>query len=396
VPLLAFLGATRAFGRRAGAAALVLTALDPVLVDHARMARPYPLAEAAALLAFLGVARSLETGAWRDRLLAYGGAVLAVYAHFLFLAVLPAVFLGSLAAGRARRREVARDALVAVVALVPALGQMLSLYFRRADLAWVQERSLAPLASLAPVTSIVALLAGLPFLAKRRAWVFPAASLGLTLLGIFTLRALGSNILVGRYLALGVVSAALLVAWAIGSLPRAVGAGALALAAIVPVPLDGLILDPRAALASSLVREARPQGWRDAALCLDGLEPAPGEPVLLWSLFIEGNLLARPGGATAERRSFLSSPLDDRPGGSPPRHPLLLTAQWGVPGQADYFEGEIAPRLERASRFFLIADPRYERRFEGWLARRFSGRFHCAFRSPELGGPLFVTRWEAG
>src|SRR5205085_2928083 len=136
VPLLGYLGCARAFGRRAGAAALLLLALDPALVRQAETARPYAFAGAGVLLAFVGL--------WR--------------------------------------------AVLALVVVRWMLG----------------ARSESP--------------------SSRGSMAFAAFAFGLTVLGLFSMLALGSNIVHERYLALARLSVPIAGAWLIGRLRRAAGA----------------------------------------------------------------------------------------------------------------------------------------------------------------------------
>src|SRR5581483_4418893 len=115
-----------ALGPRAAGAALVILAFDPALVHAAESARPYALAELFALVALAGLPRASVHGARSARAVAWSAAVLAVYAHPVFAPLVPALVLGALAAeGRGyARRALAQDALLALVALLPALAQM--------------------------------------------------------------------------------------------------------------------------------------------------------------------------------------------------------------------------------------------------------------------------------
>lgn len=401
VPLLGYLAAARAWGRRAGAVALVLLAFDPHLIHYSETARPYPLAHAGTLLAVLGLVRAVETGSVAWRAVAWGGAVLAVYAHYIFAPLLPALLLGALLSERRAyaRRALLADLALATVALVPALRHMAAISARRSELAWVSTRNLAVLGSVLPARVRWFALAGAAWglasarvagrrLAGRALLAFALGSGALAAGALLALLVAGSNILDERYLALALVAMPLASAWALASLPRPIAAVALAVVAVLNVR----------AYDQRWHRDAWRQEWREAAAELRAHEPRPGEPVLIWSGFLEARLVLDPRRTTPELRGFLASPLDDQPGypeSGLTYHALSHGVDWSIPGMRDYFEGVLAPDLARSARFFLVAPPSYAPVFEPWLASRFPGRFECVQRSRVFFAPAVVSVYRA-
>ena len=389
---LAGLGAAWGFGRRAGAVALLLAATDPALVGHARDARPYALAQAATLLAWVGVARASRSGRARDRALAWGGAVLAVYAHTLFVPVLGACALALASTVRREQRpRLALEGILAALALAPLVPQAVSLAQRREQLAWVE--SVDPrvlLTVLAPehrwplgLALVWLVVAGRRAAASR--WrargnsgvsVRFLASAAVGSIGlVLALTALGSNAVAGRYLALAQVALVPLVAWALASVPRALGAALVVLAAALGI-------------AHAPVTPRSPQSWSSAAAALDTLAPPSSEPVLLASPFVEVEQVETAAGLSPGLRSFVAAPLEVRPGAREPgRDYVLIPAAWLAP----YLETVVAPRLESARGFTFVGSRSRADAFEKWLDLRFAGRFRSRV---VLDGDPVVDRYE--
>ncbi len=397
VPLLGYVGAARAFGRRAGAAVLLILAFDPALIWQAEQARPYPLAEAGALLSFLGVVRAVETGRALDRFLAWGGAVLAIYGHYVFVPILPALVLGVVASEKRAysRRDLLLDVAIAVLALVPALRHMTALFQRRHELEIVHSMGINLLyVSLPPWVRWWA-LAGAVFaigtgglrMRGRGPLAFAFAGGALTSLAIIVFLLLGSNMLEERYLALGATLMPVVAGWAISRLPAPIAALGLSF-----VCAQGMQDYDRRWL-----RVFWHQEWREAAADLRSLEPRPEEPILLWTGFIEANLVAKPGRVTPQLRSFLASPLEDHPGHPESGRPYLLLAYgpaFYFPEQPVFYEAEVVPRLAAARRFFMVVPKGYKEEFEKWLGLRFPEVWKCVRTSRVYNAPVLVAVYE--
>jgi hypothetical protein len=397
VPLLGYVGAARAFGRRAGGAVLLILAFDPALIWQAEQARPYPLAEVGALVSFLGVVRAVETGRTLDRFLAWGGAVLAIYGHYIFTPIVPALILGVLASekGAYARRDLLLDGAVALLALVPALRHMAVLFQRRHELEFVHTMGINLLSvSLPPwvrwwaAAGIVFAIGttGLKF-RGRGPLAFALAGGTLTSLAIIIFLLLGSNMLEERYLALGATLMPVVAGWAISRLPAPLAALGLSF-----VCVQGLQdYDYR------WIRVFWHQEWREAAADLRSLEPRPDEPILLWTGFIEANLVAKPGRVTPQLRSFLASPLEDHPGHPESGRSYLLLAYgpaFYFPEQPAFYEAEVVPRLGAARRFFVVVPRGYRVEFEKWLALRFPEAWKCSRASRVYSAPAVVAVYE--
>ncbi|HZV01178.1 MAG TPA: glycosyltransferase family 39 protein [Planctomycetota bacterium] len=394
VPLLGYFAAARAFGRRAGAAALVLLAFEPALVFESENARPYALAHAFTLLSALGLSRALETGALRDRVLAWGGAVLAIYAHYVFAPLGPAIVIGALASERrvyASRRALV-DAAVSFVLLIPAWRDMAALLARRNELAWVEVFSLAPIGSLLPpiVRYVVGVAVVVTVLRVSRPWkgrgllVFAGMNGALVAAALLVLYCIGSNILDQRYVAVGAATVPLASAWAIAGMPRAAGALALALVAALGVRAHD-------------TREVKdPLEWREVRVALDAEHPTPAEPVLFWSGYIEHHLLLKKGRVGPEVGAFLVAPIEDVPGfPETSRRFVPLTYLRGSPeAQLGYYESSLFFEIADAHRFFIIAHPSYRGELDRWIQTRFRGRFRLTHLSRVYTAPVVLAVYE--
>ena len=215
-----------------------------------------------------------------------------------------------------------------------------------------------------------------------------AGSVGLVL----ALLAVGTNIVATRYLSLAHLLEIPLLAAVVTCVPGRLVAAALAAWLVLgsaATVTDGGRLETK--LAANWGQE-----WDKAGAALDALRPAPDEPVLLWTGFVEADLVGRPGRLDTRLRGFLCSPLADRPG-RPEDDPFrfgLLTYRWNVPGQPEHFEREIVPRLARCRRFFVVAHPGYLRELEQWLAARFPETFARRFTSREYVAPVVVSQFD--
>ena len=314
--------------------------------------------------------RALESGRARDRALAWGGAVLAYYAHPVFAPLLPAVGLTCLFAARARNarystRQVLGDAALALVLALPALAHAVLVFGRRGEVSWVRDANWAVLGSaLTTEQGVVVTVAALglalsllrrgpaaeattAFLRRRRG---PLAGVALVALGPIALAtllyALGSNVLDERYLALSELAGVLAVAAVVSRLPVALGAAALVLLAWCPFTPG---VDPE--------HPDRPDYGR-AAATLDVVAPRGTELVLFHSGFVEGNEIARGREIAPLRRSFLEAPLEvrlrQRGAG---RAYTILPFEWTDKATAGYLEATVLPRVRLAPELFLVATP---------------------------------------
>jgi hypothetical protein len=382
--------AARALGRGGGLATLLLAATHPALVEHARDARPYALAEAAAGLAFLGVARAASGGGARDRALAWGGAVLSVHAHFLFAPLLAAV---GLALARTGARRTLVEGGLAALALLPAAPQVLDLWARRETLVWVETFDPRVLAAVIPREhrwSLVLALGGilskrLASTGTRRSGTRPALSASVRFLLaaaagslglVVALTALGTNVVASRYLALAELALLPLVVGTIAGAPRAVAAVALALAAVLSV--------------QSISSGAGRPDWTGAARKVESLALGMDVPVLLSSGFVEANQIVAPGALSPRLRSFVEAPLEVRPGAPPPgRAYVLLPAAWRTAGLEESLDRTVAPALEGKRSFVLVARRDFAERFRVWVnERRPADRFACERVSDDAAEPV--------
>jgi hypothetical protein len=394
------LAAGRLNGARAGAWAAGFLWLSYPATVASVDARPYGLAMLCASLAVLGYVRACTTGDLTGRALWVAGGAASVWAHYIqapFIAGLAVthLILPPLRTTYRTTRWLTDCALVVVLAS-PSTLQLLALAQRREALDWQLNVSQVPvLATLLPF--LLAVLVPPAPGARERQPVRRAVVLALGLailvhvmaLEIATL--LGTSLLAARYLRVVLIPAAILAGV---NLSRLTGRDRV-------LPLVGFAL-PTALLLGAAYRvtgafsEAGHQDWRGAVAVLwRELEGDPGTPVLYRSGFVEDDGVPD-GSASPARLAPLRSP-----GRVPPRMELVaLTYRWAHPRRARYFDEVVAPRLNVATRFFLLSPPSrepgagsYPGNVERWIATRWPGRFRVV-RLPVARG-LVLTRFEA-
>jgi hypothetical protein len=390
VPLLGYVGASRAFGRRAGLAALLLLAVHPELVSQARAARPYPPAAAAALVSFLGVERACATGAVGARLLAWGGAVLATYFHPLFAPLLLAVPAAALADRRAwPAAAVARDGALAALVVSPALAHTAHLFARRHELAFIADLDLGTImGTVFPPIGVLVLLAAA--LRARRVdttrWsgpvVFAAVGTALPVLLALVMWLLGASISAERYLSLALLCGLLLFAGALARLPRRAAAAALVLLAV-----------PNAFALPEVIGRPRFLYVQDT---LAAAGAGAGDLVLVQASYIESQLVTDPERWTHDRERFVLAPYELAPGRTLlPREYVVLPERWVDAQVEPYLASRVAPRLAGRRRFFVLGTVDHDARLSAWIEARFGDHFRSAWRS-DAKNVFMVRRFEAG
>lgn len=121
--------------RVAGCAAVALLLCANVFQDAVLSARPYALGLLAALLSLLYLRRLTESFSWREAALLSVSCCAAFYAHYLFAAICIAHGWHILRTPRLFRR-MAGWILLSLVASLPAVPQLLSLFTRREGLSF--------------------------------------------------------------------------------------------------------------------------------------------------------------------------------------------------------------------------------------------------------------------
>lgn len=380
--LCAFAASKSAGGLRCAAAGALLLAVHPRLAYDAHNARPYALCTLGLGLCFLGAVRAAQSGAARDRALAWGGALLAVYGHRLFASLLPALLLASLAARGPRYtpRKILADSALAFVVLLPQFDDMVVslLGGGQGGLAttWAPPANLATVNLMATPGIAVALLAwaGLA-LARRVGAVRPRASpkrsnpvARAARVFLISLAASHTALLVGLSLGKGnflnpryatplAFSTCLLLGCLVGRWPRPVGALTLCVLAL-----------------SGLSRQSPPRGprgwvqeWNRARAAVLRLAP-PSAPVLVWSGQVEAAFLYRPEPPPRWVEEILVAPIRIAPGLPDLPNPCLpLPRGWNLrPEHFRYMEEHLAPALENAERFVIVAPSGYVALFRDW------------------------------
>jgi 4-amino-4-deoxy-L-arabinose transferase-like glycosyltransferase len=332
---LTYLLAARYVERRAALFAGAIMALSPFAVRWSTDARPYCTLMFFVVLSTLFLLRAADSGRRLYWALYVGAAAAVIYTHYFGGFVLAAQAAWALWACRDRIREPLIAYAAVAVAFAPWVPSLLAQPHETSDFTadapltprWMVDGALGafpgtgwyPWRALPGRPSTFALVAALALAVAAAGWIMSrrrsvgaASPRALLLIGamvlalpvaLLAMSLVGDNVWLGRYLGIGLPAFAVLLGWAILSLPRVAG---IAVAALVLCVLG-------VATVRGFEDRFSRAAYKDAARFIDS-RAGPRDPVLEFYV----------GGGSGEDDSHFISPIDlnfER------RHPTFLSSQ---------------------------------------------------------------------
>ena len=390
-------------GHRAGLFAASVFWLTPTVIQFSAGARPYSLAILFAAIALYGFIRAALDGGIAGRMWFIAGGVGVIAAHYLWGLELLGIGVAYLVTPALRRRYPLKSFFVDVAAMAlfaaPLFPQVLALWSRRSELLWIPQINYNGMfLPFVPAAALIgsglaagAFLVRRPRLEGSLTLLFSAAAAPpLTLLAMAHL---GTNLLVARYMAGGLVAACVLAGVAMALLPtRRTYLGWTGWAIIT-----ALILSIGFGYTGVFSRPGI-SNWRAAAVEMDRrLRDDPSAPILFRSGFIEDDQWAY----GREASPALTSPLRS-PGQRAPTWNLVpLTYNWDLEAREEYFERTIPLAIEGHAVFYYFScrcaagppSANYEQRLTDWVAKRFGNRYQA--EPIDVGRGMIAIRFEA-